>query len=67
MKSIQLFFPKYYQECQVYVNESHPTPSVRRCEASSEGTRMRRTSEEKMPLFITSVFLTLRELCCFGC
>ncbi|KAG7241175.1 hypothetical protein INR49_025918 [Caranx melampygus] len=38
-----------------------------RCEASSEGTRMSRTSEEKIPLFITSVFLTLREPGCFGC
>lgn len=46
---------------------SHPTPSVSRCEASSEGTRMSRTSEEKIPLFITSAFLTLREPGCFGC
>ena len=28
---------------------------------------MRRTSEEKIPLFITSVFLTLREPGCLGC
>lgn len=48
-------------------NASHPTPSVSRCEASREGPRMRRRSEEKIPLFITSVFLMLSEPCCFGC
>jgi len=44
----------------------HPRPSVRACEASREGRRMRSTSEENKPLFITSVFLTLREPDCFG-
>ncbi len=58
---------KWHKWKKNWVYVSHPTPSVSRCEASSEGPRMRSTSEEKIPLFITSVFLTLREPCCFGC